>query len=79
MLKKFKTTYNGNYIKILNEVYNSYPNEWLLCMNIYEIVFNDMNLKKEIEILAIYLKNFKKNNQISDAIDRGMKLIESSN
>ena len=47
-------------------------------MNIYEIVFNDMSLKKEIEILAEYLKNFKKNNQISDAIDRGMKLIESS-
>jgi phenylalanine-4-hydroxylase len=70
---------NENYIKILSEVYNSYPDEWLLCMNIYEIIFNDMSLKKEIEILGIYLKNFKKNNQISDAIDRGMKLIENSN
>ena len=76
---KQKNAPSKKYIKILNEVYNSYPEEWLLCINIYEIIFNDMNLKKEIEILAIYLKNFKKNNQISDAIDRGMKLIESSN
>ena len=76
---KQKKAQNKNFIKILNEVYNSYPDEWLLCMNIYEIIFNDMSLKKEIEILAAYLKNFKKNNQISDAIDRGMKLVESSN
>jgi phenylalanine-4-hydroxylase len=77
-LKQEKAS-NKNYIKILNEIYNSYPDEWLLCMNIYEIIFKDISLKREIEILATYLKNFKKNNQISDAINRGMKLVESSN
>ena len=48
---KIKKASNKDYLQILKTVYASYPNEWLVCMNIYEIIFNDSSLKDEITFL----------------------------
>ena len=76
---KIKKASNKDYLQILKTVYTSYPNEWLICMNIYEIIFNDSSLKDEITFLRNHLRKFKNNLQLSDAIKRGIELIENSN
>jgi len=76
---KIKKTSNKNYVQILKTVYASYPNEWLVCMNIYEIIFDDPTLKDEITFLRNHLRKFKSDIQLSDAIKRGIELIENSN
>jgi hypothetical protein len=48
-------------------------------MNIYEIIFNDSSLKDEITFLKSHLRKFKNDLQLSDAIKRGIELIENSN
>jgi len=76
---KIKKASNKDYVQILKTVYASYPNEWLICMNIYEIIFNDSSLKDEITFLRNHLRKFKNDLQLSDAIKRGIELIENSN
>ena len=76
---KIKKASNKDYVQILKTVYASYPNEWLVCMNIYEIIFNDSSLKDEITFLRNHLRKFKNDLQLSDAIKRGIELIENSN
>ena len=76
---KIKKASNKDYVQILKTVYASYPNEWLICMNIYEIIFNDSSLKDEITFLRSHLRKFKNDLQLSDAIKRGIELIENSN
>ena len=75
---KVKKVSNKDYVQILKTVYASYPNEWLVCMNIYEIIFNDSSLKDEITFLRNHLRKFKNDLQLSDAIKRGIELIENS-
>ena len=75
---KTKKASNKDYVQILKTVYASYPNEWLVCMNIYEIIFNDSSLKDEITFLRNHLRKFKNDLQLSDAIKRGIELIENS-
>ena len=79
VLSQIEKAPNKYYVQILKTVYTSYPNEWLVCMNIYEIIFNDSSLKDEITFLRNHLRKFKNDLQLSDAIKRGIKLIENSN
>ena len=76
---KIKKAPNKDYIQILKTIYDSYSNEWLLCMNIYEIIFDDSSLKDEITFLRKHLRKFKNDLQLSDAIKRGIEIIENPN
>ena len=76
---KIKKASNKDYLQILKTVYASYPNEWLICMNIYEIIVNDSSLRDEITFLRSHLRKFMNDLQLSDAIKRGIELIENSN
>ena len=63
------------YLRILNELYNNYPGDWLLCMEIYEIIIGDSSIEKEINQLLNHINGFKKDEKLKDTIDRGLKLI----
>ena len=76
-LKKNNSS-NKNYMTVLDELYNYYPKEWLLCMNIYEIILGDKTLNTEIDYLRNYIKNFTKDATLADTIKRGLKIIEYS-
>ncbi len=63
------------YLPILNELYNSYPNDWLLCIEIYEIIIGDDSIEKDINQLLEHLNGFKKNEKLEDTIRRGLQVI----
>ena len=78
IVQKYKRNRNPNndYIPILKLLYNDYPEDWLLCMEIYEIIFKDPDLTNEIIHLSQYLNKFAKNNNLADTISRGFDIIE---
>ena len=51
--------------------------EWKLCEGYFSIIGSD--LKDEITFLRSHLRKFKNDLQLSDAIKRGIELIENSN
>ena len=63
------------YLRILNELYNNYPGDWLLCMEIYEIIIGDSSIEKEINQLLNHINGFKKDEKLKDTIDRGLQII----
>ena len=63
------------YLPILNELYNNYPGDWLLCMEIYEIIIGDSAIEKEINQLLNHINGFKKDEKLKDTIDRGLQII----
>ncbi|MFL2989863.1 MAG: aromatic amino acid hydroxylase [Candidatus Neomarinimicrobiota bacterium] len=65
-----------DYITILKIVYNEYDKEWLLCMIIYEIIYKDQTIRKEVQFLKNHLITFKSDLQLKNAIERGLQLIE---
>ena len=67
-----------DYIPVLNKLYDNYPEDWLLCMEIYEIIIKDPDLTDEIINLRQYLNKFAKNNNLSDTIGRGLEIIEKT-
>ena len=67
-----------DYIPVLNKLYDNYPEDWLLCMEIYEIIIKDPDLTDEIINLRQYLSKFAKNNNLSDTIGRGLEIIEKT-
>ncbi len=69
---------NKNYMPILDELYKYYPKEWLLCMNIYEIILGDKSLNTEIEYLRNYIKKFTKDAILKDTIKRGLQILEKN-
>ncbi len=69
---------NDNYIPILEKLYTNYPNDWLLCMEIYEKICNDNLLKNEVEQLRAHINKFSENEFIADTIKRGIDLIEKN-
>jgi len=69
---------NKNYIPVLDELYKYYPKEWLLCMNIYEIILADKSFITEIEHLRNYIKKFTRDATLADTIKRGLKVIENN-
>ncbi len=58
---------------ILNILKNTYPNEWLLPLEMYEIAYNS-NLDFSEEIFN-YLTQLKDNEQYAQLIEKGLKLI----
>ena len=79
-VEKFKknNSSNKNYIPILNKLYKYYPKEWLLCMNIYEVIIGDKSLNAEINHLRNYIKNFTKDTVLKDTVKRGLEIIEKN-
>ena len=73
-LKK-KNSPSENYLPILNELYNNYPGDWLLCMEIYEVIIGDSAIEKEINQLLNHINGFKKDEKLKDTIDRGLQII----
>ena len=69
---------NDNYIPILEKLYTNYPKDWLLCMEIYEKIFNDNLLKNEVKQLRAHINKFSENELIADTIRRGLDLIEKN-
>ena len=69
---------NENYLPILNELYEHYPKEWLLCMEIYEIILLDQSLNAEINYLRNYIKKFARHSTLTYTINRGLKEIENN-
>ena len=63
------------YLPILNELYNNYPSDWLLCMEIYEIIIGDSAIEKEINQLLNHINGFKKDEKLKDTIHRGLQII----
>ena len=66
---------NEKYLPILNELYNNYPGDWLLCMEIYEIIIGDSAIEKEINQLLDHINGFKKDERLKDTIHRGLQII----
>ena len=63
------------YFPILNELYNNYPSDWLLCMEIYEIIVGDSAIEKEVNQLLDHINEFKKDKKLKDTIHRGLQII----
>ena len=58
---------------ILDEVTNTYPSEWLLLLNLYELVYDkDVSLSTKIHKQLLKLKQ---NKQFSKLIHDGLELI----
>ena len=75
---KMDNANNNNYIPILEKLYTNYPKDWLLCMEIYEIISNDNLLKNEVKQLRAHINKFSENELIADTIKRGLDLIEKN-
>jgi phenylalanine-4-hydroxylase len=80
IIKEYKKNNRPNidYIPVLNKLNDNYPEDWLLCMEIYEIIIKDPDLTDEIINLRQYLNKFAKNNNLSDTIGRGLEIIEKT-
>ncbi|MEC7063858.1 MAG: phenylalanine 4-monooxygenase, partial [Bacteroidota bacterium] len=64
-----------NRLKIIyNEIISNYSDEWLILLEIYEILFDTkLELKENVENALLDLR---KNNKFTDLIDNGLKLIK---
>ena len=58
---------------IFNEIFENYSNEWLLFLEMYELVFKNQNDLSD-NVLA-QLKELKKNNKYKKLIEDGLKLL----
>jgi len=59
---------------IFNTITHEYPNDWLLPLEIYELVYKESTTLKN-KVLA-YLKKLTDNKEIVNLIDDGLKLLE---
>ena len=75
---KMNNADNDNYIPVLEKLYTDYPQDWLLCMEIYEKICNDNLLKNETKQLRAHINKFSENELIADTIKRGLGLIEKN-
>ena len=64
-----------NRLKIIyNEIIGNYSDEWLILLEIYEILF-DTKLELKVNVKKALLE-LRKNNKFTDLIDNGLKLIK---
>ena len=68
---------SNDYLPILNKLYNEHPDDWLLCTEIYEIIYSDPSLVKEKKELKNYIKEFAKNKMLFNVINRFINLVEA--
>ena len=73
-LKKINSP-GETYLPILNELYNNYPDDWLLCMEIYEIIIGNSAIEKELDQLLNHINRFKRDDKLKDTIQRGLQVI----
>jgi phenylalanine-4-hydroxylase len=75
-VKNYRTNCDSNIdslMRIFKEVKSNYPSEWLLLLELYELVYDkDLSLKNEIyeELLKL-----KQNKQFTKLISDGLDLI----
>tara|TARA_B100000073_G_scaffold141776_1_gene116696 strand:- start:3271 stop:5004 length:1734 start_codon:yes stop_codon:yes gene_type:complete len=69
---------NDNYIPILEKLYTDYPEDWLLCMEIYEKIYNDNLLENEVKQLRAHINKFSEEKHMADTIKRGLSIIEKN-
>ncbi|UKM64809.1 aromatic amino acid hydroxylase [Flavobacteriaceae bacterium GSB9] len=63
--------------KVLEQLIEKHPNDWLLPVEIYELAFNG-NEKKLCEIILEHLKNIKQNSpNLGHLIDNGLEIIHN--
>ena len=67
---------SNDYLPILNKLYNEHPDDWLLCTEIYEIIYSDPSLVREKKELKNYIKEFAKNKMLFSVINRFINLVE---
>ena len=66
------------YIPVLEKLNNSFPNDWLLLMEIYEMILTEKHLsKKAMEIHHRLKEMISTGTQYSDIIERGLAVIRS--
>ena len=66
------------YIPVLEKLNNSFPNDWLLLIEIYEMILTEKHLsKKAMEIHHQLKKMISTGTQYSDIIERGLAVIRS--
>ena len=68
---------SNHYLSILNKLYNEHPDDWLLCTEIYEIIYSDSSLVREKKELKNYIKEFAKNKMLCSVINRFINLVET--
>ena len=68
---------SNDYLPILNKLYNEHPDDWLLCTEIYEIIYSDPSLVREKKELKNYIKEFAKNKMLFSVITRFINLVEA--
>ena len=68
---------SNDYLPILNKLYNEHPDDWLLCTEIYEIIYSDPSLVREKKELKNYIKEFAKNKLLFSVITRFINLVEA--
>ena len=73
-LKKINSP-GETYLPILNELYNNYPDDWLLCMEIYEIIIGTSAIEKELDKLLNHINRFKRDDKLKATIQRGLQVI----
>lgn len=62
--------------EVFNQLKMSYKNDWLLPLEIYELVY-DLNTELSVQ-LKDYLKNLQKNKKFKNLLINGMQLIEKN-
>ena len=67
----------SDYLPILKKLYNKYPDDWLLCTEIYQEIQYESTLIKEKKELIDYIKSFTKNKTLRDVINRFVSLVDS--
>ena len=66
------------YIPILEKLNNSFPNDWLLLMEIYEMILTEKHLStKAVETHHQLKKMISAGTPYSDIIERGLAVIHS--
>jgi len=68
---------SNDYLPILKKLYNEHPDDWLLCTEIYEIIYSDPSLVREKKELKNYIKEFAKNKMLFSVINRFINLVEA--
>ena len=75
--RKMRNCKNLN-IDVLKDAYNfnmeNFPEDWLIILNIYELIFNS-NTSFEF-IVKNHLKKMKKSEELKTLIDKGMQLVK---
>jgi len=66
------------YIPIINKLNTSFPDDWLLLMEIYEMILTEKTLSVSAEEVHGQLKKIiSSGSQYSDIIERGLAVIRS--